>query len=258
MTEDFRDQIAKLLKHRDVLPRHIAVIMDGSGRWAKSRGLPRLAGHRKGRASVRTTIQTCLDLGIGHLTLYTFSTENWNRPRAEVEGLMKFLHHTLKEERADLERNGVSMGVVGDVDALPPAVRKVVDATIEQLKNGKRLRLTLALSYGGRQELVHAARSLARDVESGLLPLEEVNEESFAARLWTAGLPDPDLLIRTSGEMRVSNFLLWQIAYSELWVTPTMWPDFRETHLCDAIEAYLQRDRRFGKVRPKAKPAARR
>ncbi len=250
MTESSDRLFRALQKRAPDLPRHIAIIMDGSGRWARRRGLPRLAGHRHGRHAVRSAIQGCLDLSIECLTLYTFSMENWSRPRAEVDGLMRFLKGTLQEEREDLERNGVSMGVIGDVESLPDSVRKVVQESIDHLKDGKRLRLTLALSYGGRQELVHAAMALARDVKAGRLRIDEIDEEAFSARLWTGELPDPDLLIRTSGEMRVSNFLLWQIAYSELWVTPTFWPDFRERHLFEAITDYLGRDRRFGKLAP--------
>jgi undecaprenyl diphosphate synthase len=256
MSEASDRLLARLQKRPEQLPRHVAIIMDGSGRWARKRSLPRLAGHREGRKSVRSVVEACLDLGVEVLTLYTFSLENWSRPRAEVEGLMKFLGSTLKEERDDLKRRGVRLRVAGDISALPPAVRKVVETSIADLAGGTRLTLCLALSYGGRQEIVHAARGLARRIEAGVLRADDVDEAEFEAHLWTHGLPDPDLLIRTSGEMRVSNFLLWQIAYAEIWVTQVLWPDFRARHLYEAVEDYLKRERRFGRV--DARPAARR
>jgi undecaprenyl diphosphate synthase len=245
--------LTRLKSRRADLPRHIAIIMDGSGRWARKRGLPRLAGHRAGRASVRAAVEGCLELGVETLTLYTFSVENWNRPRTEVGGLMRFLHRTLVEERAELQKGGVRMRVIGQLDALPAPAQRAIQETVDQLAGGEKLELVLALSYGGRQELVHAARELAREVEAGRLRARDVDEELLAAHLWTRGLPDPDLLIRTSGEMRVSNFLLWQIAYAEMWVTPTLWPDFRARHLYEAVDDYLKRERRFGRLDPRSK-----
>jgi undecaprenyl diphosphate synthase len=246
--------LARLKSPRAALPRHIAIIMDGSGRWARRRGLPRLAGHRAGRAAVRAAVEGCLELNVGTLTLYTFSVENWNRPRTEVGGLMRFLHRTLVEERAELKKNGVRLRVIGQLDALPEIAGRAVRETVAFLAGGGKLELVLALSYGGRQELVHAAQELAREVKAGRLRPEDVDGDRLAGHLWTAGLPDPDLLIRTSGELRVSNFLLWQIAYAEMWVTPTMWPDFRVRHLYDAVDDYLKRERRFGRVEPGSKP----
>ncbi|MBI5835860.1 MAG: isoprenyl transferase [Candidatus Eisenbacteria bacterium] len=247
MTETAR-LLARLKGRRADLPRHIAIIMDGSGRWARRRALPRLAGHRAGRASVRAAVEGCIELGVEVLTLYTFSVENWNRPRTEVGGLMKFLQRTLREEREELKRNGVRLAVIGQRDALPADARQAVDETVEYLSGGQRLLLVLALSYGGRQEIVNAARQLARRVKQGALRPEDIDEELFSGELWTQGLQDPDLLIRTSGEMRVSNFLLWQIAYAEMWVTPVLWPDFRARHLYEAVADYLKRERRFGRV----------
>ena len=241
--------LARLKSRRADLPRHIAIIMDGSGRWARRRGLPRLAGHRAGRTSVRAAVEGCLELGVETLTLYTFSVENWNRPRTEVGGLMRFLHRTLVEERAELQKSGVRMRVIGQLDALPAPAQRAVQETVDQLAGGQKLELVLALSYGGRQELVHAARELAREVEAGRLRARDIDEDLLAAHLWTRGLPDPDLLIRTSGEMRVSNFLLWQISYAELYVTDVLWPDFREAEFQKALDNYARRQRRFGGLR---------
>ncbi|HVP39502.1 MAG TPA: polyprenyl diphosphate synthase [Candidatus Saccharimonadales bacterium] len=240
--------LARLKARSADLPRHIAIIMDGSGRWARRRGLPRLAGHRAGRASVRAAVEGCIALGVETLTLYTFSVENWNRPRAEVGGLMRFLQRTLREERAELRENGVRLRIIGQLDALPEEARAAAEETVRFLEGGQRLELVLAISYGGRQELVHAARALAEQVRAGRLQPGDIDEQRLAAELWTGGLPDPDLLIRTSGEMRVSNFLLWQIAYAEIWVTPVLWPDFRARHLYEAVASYLERERRFGRV----------
>ena len=251
---DISRLLARLKSRHAELPRHIAIIMDGSGRWARRRGLPRLAGHRAGRVAVRAAVGGCLELGIRNLTLYTFSVENWNRPRGEVGGLMRFLHRSLVEERAELRQNGVRLRVVGQTEALPETAQQAVQETVAFLAQGDRLELVLALSYGGRQELVHAAREMAREVKAGRLRVEDIDGECLASHLWTRGLPDPDLLIRTSGEMRVSNFLLWQIAYAEMWVTPTLWPDFRVRHLYEAAADYLRRERRFGRVEPGRKP----
>jgi undecaprenyl diphosphate synthase len=230
------------------LPRHIAVIMDGNGRWATRRGLPRIAGHHAGRRGVREAVEGASALGIEVLTLYTFSVENWHRPAAEVSGLMAFLRQVLKEERDALHRNQVSLQVIGRVADLPPEVRGEVDRTVRHLSANTGLRLVLALSYGGRTELVDCMRSLVADIREGRLREEQIDEAAVEARLYTAGLPQPDLLIRTSGEMRLSNFLLWQLAYAEIYVTDTLWPDFRQRDLFAAVAEYQKRDRRFGRV----------
>ncbi|MCH7549146.1 MAG: isoprenyl transferase [Candidatus Krumholzibacteriota bacterium] len=243
MTNDFDEQIAALEKS-DNLPRHIAIIMDGNGRWAKKRRLPRLAGHQAGREPVRVAIRTCARIGIPYLSLYTFSLENWARPRAEVAGLMRFLEEVLKREYLELNENGVQLRVIGRTDMLPDSTRKVLDATIAKLANNSRLVLTLAVSYGGRAEIVDAVQKiLAHDPP---LAPESIDEETFRNFLYDGSVPDPDLLIRTSGEMRVSNFMLWQIAYSEIHVTDVLWPDFTQQQLIDGIRAYQARDRRYG------------
>jgi undecaprenyl diphosphate synthase len=232
------------------LPRHVAIIMDGNGRWATRQGLPRIAGHHAGRRSVREVVEACAQLGIGYLTLYTFSVENWNRPGHEVTALMSFLGHVLREEREELARNRVRLGAIGHLDDLPAPVRKQLDSAIAELSGNTGLNLILALSYGGRAEIVDAVRRIATAVEEGRLQPADITEEIVAENLYTAGIPAPDLLIRTSGEMRLSNFLLWQLAYSELYVTDVLWPDFRRQHLEEALIAYQGRDRRFGRVRP--------
>jgi undecaprenyl diphosphate synthase len=230
------------------LPRHVAIIMDGNGRWAQARHLPRLAGHRAGVRPVRETVRACSELGVEVLTLYAFSVENWNRPRAEVAGLMQALKDTLKREQDELNENGVRLRTIGRIADLPLSVRRQIDATCAALGNNTGLVLNLALSYGGRPEIVDAARSIAEDARAGRLDPATLDEEMFARRLYTNGLPEPDLLIRTSGELRVSNFLLWQIAYAEIWVTPIAWPDFGREALYEGILDYLRRERRFGRV----------
>ncbi len=236
------------LIRRGRLPRHVAIIMDGNGRWAKARGVPRLMGHRAGRESVREAVKGCVALGVEVLTLYTFSIENWNRPRREVQALMGILRRTLREERAELRRQNVRLQVIGRVRDLPEPVRESIDETRRELSACTGLLLNLALSYSGRAELVDAfARMLDEHVRSGVRP-QDVDEALVARYLATAGLPDPDLLIRTSGEMRLSNFMLWQLAYTEMWITDTLWPDFRRRHLYQAVADYQGRDRRFGRV----------
>lgn len=230
------------------VPRHVAIIMDGNGRWAKRRRLPRLAGHRAAVRTVREVVRASAELGIGYLTLYAFSVENWNRPRSEVNGLMQVLKDTLRREQGELDDNGVRLRIIGRESDLPPGVRRQIDITRRALSHNEGLVLNLALSYGGRPEIVEAARRAAQDACAGRLDPEELDEESFARRLYTRGMPDPDLLIRTSGELRISNFLLWQIAYSEIWVTDVPWPEFRRLHLYTAIREYQGRDRRFGRV----------
>jgi undecaprenyl diphosphate synthase len=242
---DIEAQIEEL-KNSGRLPRHVAIIMDGNGRWARKRQLPRLAGHRAGREPVRMCVRTCAKLGVEYLTLYTFSLENWRRPQGEVEGLMVFLEDVLKTEYLELNENGVTLAVIGRTDMLPDSTRAALNETIEKLSGNDRLSLTLAISYGGRAEIVDAAKKIAEDVRSGGIETADVTEERFAQYLYSPGTPDPDLLIRTSGELRVSNFLLWQIAYSEIHVTDVLWPDFKEEHLLEGIREYTKRDRRYG------------
>jgi len=241
MTNDLDVQIAALEKSEN-LPRHIAIIMDGNGRWAKKRKLPRLAGHQAGREPVRLTVRTCARIGIPYLSLYTFSLENWARPRTEVAGLMRFLEDVLEREYLELDENGVQLRVIGRTDMLPASTRKVLDKTMARLANNDRLVLTLAVSYGGRAEIVDAVRKM---LEKKVAP-ESIDEESFRNFLYDGSVPDPDLLIRTSGEMRISNFMLWQIAYSEIHVTDVLWPDFTQEQLIDGIRAYQGRERRYG------------
>jgi undecaprenyl diphosphate synthase len=232
------------LRARGNVPRHIAIIMDGNGRWAKARGVPRLMGHRAGRESVREVVKGCVALGVDVLTLYTFSTENWNRPRREVQALMTILRATLREEREELRENNVRLEVIGRRADLPPEVNEAIDETRAFLSGSTGLLLNLALSYGGRLEIVDAVRRLLADG----VPSQCVDEAAVASRLYTAGLPEPDLLIRTSGELRISNFMLWQLAYTEFWVTDTLWPDFRRRHLYEAVADFQARERRFGRV----------
>src|SRR5207249_1372790 len=236
------------LRARGNLPRHVAIIMDGNGRWARSRGVPRLMGHRAGRESVREVVKGCVALGIEVLTLYTFSTENWNRPRGEVRALMGILRQTLRSERRELRENNVRLAVIGRLDQLPEPVRAAIRETQDHLAGCDGLLLNLALSYSGRAELVDGVRRLVCDLAGQTRPAAGVDEALVESYLYTAGLPDPDLLIRTSGEMRLSNFMLWQLAYTELWITDTLWPDFRRRHLYEAVADYQRRERRFGRV----------
>src|SRR5579883_1558729 len=231
------------------LPAHIAVIMDGNGRWAKRRKLPRVAGHKAGVQPVRTTVEVCAQLGIQSLTLYAFSLENWKRPPAEVEMLWRLLRFYLRREVSELNRNNVRLNAIGRLDLLPDSVQAELQEGIARTSSNTGLQLNLAIAYGGRQEIVDAVNLLLEEARrEGRLGTLNVDEETIASRLYTAGLPDPDLLIRTSGEMRVSNFLLWQIAYAELHVTDVLWPDFDRLALLRAVRDYQQRDRRFGGV----------
>jgi undecaprenyl diphosphate synthase len=232
----------------DRLPRHVAVIMDGNGRWARSRRLPRVAGHRAGIQSVREVIEVSARLGLEVLTLYAFSQENWKRPRAEVSTLMGLLREYVSKERRTLIDNNIRLRVIGRSGDLPDAARRELDKALEQTRDNTGLQFNLALSYGGRTEIVDACRSI---IEAGVLT-GAVDSELIAAHLYTAGQPDPDLLIRTSGEMRISNFLLWQIAYAEIWVTDTLWPDFRRRHLFQALVDYQHRERRYGGLAPRS------
>ena len=234
------------LRQRGNLPRHVAIIMDGNGRWATARGVPRLMGHRAGRESVREAVKGAVALGLEVLTLYTFSIENWQRPAREVRALMAILRQTLRAERRELKANNVRLRVMGRIGDLPEAVREVIDETCDYLAGSSGLLLNLALSYSGRVELIDAARALLREQARRPRP-EELDEAGLARHLYTAGLPDPDLLIRTSGEMRLSNFMLWQLAYTELWITETLWPDFRRRHLFQAVADFQGRERRFGR-----------
>jgi undecaprenyl diphosphate synthase len=224
------------------LPAHIAIIMDGNGRWAGRRRLPRVAGHRAGVGPVRNTAETCARMGVKVLTLYAFSVENWKRPRAEVETLWRLLRIYLRAELAEMHRHNIRFTAIGRLNDLPEFVRNELDSVIRSTAGNRGLQLNLAINYGGRAELVDAVKSLVSDGA-------EIDEHAISARLYTAGMPDPDLLIRTSGEMRVSNFLLWQIAYAELYVTETLWPDFNRGELLRAILDYQKRDRRFGAIR---------
>ncbi len=230
------------------LPRHIAVIMDGNGRWAKEHGMPRVFGHRNGVKAVRETTEACTELGVKYLTLYAFSTENWNRPEAEVSALMTLLVETIKKEIKKLNENGVRLQAIGDMSRLPEKSHKTLLKAIDDTKQNARMTLVLALNYSAKWEIVEAARKLAIAAKSGELNPEEIGEQEFANALSTKGMPDPELLIRTSGENRISNFLLWQIAYAELYFTPTLWPDFRREHLYQAIVDFQNRERRFGKT----------
>lgn len=238
------------------LPAHVAIIMDGNGRWARRRSLPRAAGHKAGIEPVRTTVETCSRLGIQALTLYAFSVENWKRPRAEVETLWRLLRYYLKRELPDLQNNGIRLQAIGKLNALPAPVRRELDSVVEATSGNRRLLVNLAINYSGRSEILDAVNSVIEDARrQGRLDALHVDEGLLASHLYTATSPDPDLLIRTSGEMRISNFLLWQIAYSELYVTDTLWPDFNRTELLKAILDYQKRDRRYGGLSNGAWPA---
>ncbi len=238
----------KVLISAGPIPAHIAIIMDGNGRWAKRKGLPRVLGHRSGVKSVREVTEAAAEIGVQYLTLYTFSTENWSRPPAEVSALMNLLVETIRTEINDLHRNGVRLKTIGDLNALPPLSREALLEGIEQTRHNSRLTLVLALNYSARWEIVRAARQLADKVAHGLMMPDDIDTQAFESELCTAGIPDPDLLIRTGGEMRLSNFLLWQAAYAELYFTSAFWPDFGRNDLFEAIASYQQRERRFGKI----------
>jgi undecaprenyl diphosphate synthase len=238
----------ELIEKNANLPRHIAIIMDGNGRWAKQRSLPRFAGHREGINSVREITRVCGEIGIKHLTLYTFSKENWARPKTEVSALMKLLLTSIRKEIKNLDKNNVKLTTIGAFQDLPKSARKRIEEGIELTKNNTGLNLNLALSYGSRQEIMQAIQHIAKMVDSGKLKVADINQEQFEKLLYTNKMPDPDLLIRTGGEYRVSNFLLWQIAYTEIYVTNTYWPAFREKELLEAIVEFQSRERRFGVV----------
>ena len=230
------------------LPRHVAVIMDGNGRWAENKGLPRFMGHRRGVDALKDLLRCCKDWGIQALTAYAFSTENWHRPMPEVEFLMTLFERVLKRELNEMTQEGVQIRFVGDLDALPESLRAEIHRAMEATQSNHKIQFNVATNYGGRREILHACRSIATAVQKGHIEPEDINESVFEKFLYTAGLGDPDLLIRTSGEMRVSNFLLWQMAYSELYVTDTLWPDFDRQAFYQALQSFQSRKRRFGKV----------
>ena len=230
------------------IPRHVAIIMDGNGRWAKKRVMPRPLGHRAGMTAVRDVVEGAIECGLEHLSLFAFSQENWSRPEAEVTALMSLLEEYIARESAELDEQGVQVRMIGELDRLGAPARAAVDRIMKLTEGNRKLTLNLFISYGGRAELVRAARSLAADVAAGELDPERIDEELFQSRLLTADIPDPDLLVRTSGELRISNFLLWQVAYAELFISPVLWPDFRRRHLFEAILAFQSRERRFGRV----------
>lgn len=232
------------------IPKHVAIIMDGNGRWAKANNLmTRLKGHEAGAQSVRAALRATQELGVRYLTLYAFSTENWRRPESEVMGLMKLLEYFLKKHASELVEKGIRLRTIGNIAGLPPKVQVALAAVIESTKNGCECDLILALNYGGRQEIVECVKKIASQVEHGDLNVCEISQETIAANLYAPDVPDPDLMIRTSGELRLSNFLLWQLSYAELYVTPIFWPDFKECDMYDAIVAYQTRLRRYGDVK---------
>ncbi|MEM0541395.1 isoprenyl transferase [Flavobacterium sp. j3] len=234
--------------NKDNLPKHLAIIMDGNGRWAKQKGLLRAFGHEKGTKSVRITVETCAKLGIENLTLYAFSTENWNRPKLEVDTLMNLLISSLKKEFDTLQKNDIRLNCIGNIDLLPNKAKKELLTVISNTKDNKRMTLTLALSYGSREELLHAIKIISHKVKNNIISVNNIDESIINQHLYTHDLPDVDLVIRTSGEHRISNFLLWQIAYAEFYFTDVLWPDFNENDLYEAIISYQKRERRFGKT----------
>ncbi len=241
-------ELDREIRQRGNLPAHIAVIMDGNGRWARRRVMPRIAGHRAGRHAVRETVRTCAQLGVEALTLYTFSRENWKRPSYEVRALWAFLEEVLRTEFLELDENNVQLMASGDLSAIPASTRRALSEASSRLEKNDGMVLNLALNYGGRDEIVHVTRRFAEDVRAGRMQVEDMTESLFQTYLFAPELSDPDLLIRTSGELRLSNFLLWQAAYSEIYVTKVLWPDFRRRDLLEAIAEYQRRHRRFGGV----------
>lgn len=241
--EDLKNQV-----DTDNLPEHIAIIMDGNGRWAKQQGKPRVFGHQSGVKAVRETTEAAAELGVKYITLYAFSTENWNRPKFEVNALMTLLVETIRKEVKTLNKNNIRLAAIGDLSRLPKKSQAALEKAIQDTAQNTRMTLVLALNYSAKWEIMNAVKSLAKKVEKGTLAADDIGEQDFADSLATKGMPDPELLIRTSGETRISNFLLWQIAYSELYFTPTFWPDFRKDNLYKAIINYQNRERRFGKT----------
>lgn len=243
-----KDKLISKLKKNGQIPEHIAIIMDGNGRWAKKRGLPRVAGHKQGVETVRKIVKTCVEVGVRYLTIYTFSTENWKRPKDEVSTLMRLIVKSLQNETDELHSNGVKLTTIGNIDSLPYVVQKELKDAFVKTQDNSKLVLNLALSYSGRWELVEAVKNVARQFKEGKISEDEINESIISRHLLTKDMPDPDLLIRSGGEYRVSNFLLWQIAYSELYVTDVLWPDFTEINFLEAINDFQRRERRFGLV----------
>lgn len=246
VSEYTNDEMTAAGLSADRIPRHVAVIMDGNGRWARRRGLPRIEGHRRGVKSVRVIVEECSRLGVEYLTLYCLSSENWKRPEKEVQLLMHLLEQYVIEERAEIIRQNLQFSTIGRRDALPEGVLKEVQKTIDCSKQNTGMHLCLALNYGSRAEIVDAVRAICKNVANGQIDTDTISEETVQAHLYTAGMPDPDLVIRTASEMRVSNFLLWQISYAELWVTEKCWPEFRKPELIQAFKDFANRDRRFG------------
>ncbi|RMD87848.1 MAG: isoprenyl transferase [Calditrichaeota bacterium] len=242
------EKLKERILQRGNLPQHIAIIMDGNGRWARSRQLPRVEGHREGINSVREVVRVCGELNIKYLTLYTFSTENWRRPRSEVTALMRLLIRTVRSEVNELQKNNVRLITIGNLQDLPSPARRAMIRAMELLKDNTGLTLCLALSYSSRREITDAVKKIVQEALEGKIKIDEINDQVISNHLYTASIPDPDLLIRTSGEMRVSNFLLWQLAYTEIYVTDVFWPDFRRLELLKAVESYQKRERRYGMV----------
>jgi undecaprenyl diphosphate synthase len=233
---------------RELLPQHVAVIMDGNGRWAKRQGLPRIMGHKRGVDALKDLLRCCQDWGIQALTAYAFSTENWKRPQEEVDFLMTLFQRVLRQELREMVEENVQIKFVGNLQALPRSLQQEISRSMEETKDNRGIRFSVATNYGGRQEILQACQAIAKQVQQGLLQPDEINEQVFESHLYTAGIIDPDLLIRTSGEMRLSNFLLWQMAYGEIYITDALWPDFDRAEFHRALCAYQQRERRFGKV----------
>ena len=236
------------ISNDNIIPEHIAIIMDGNGRWAKKRGLPRIAGHRQGIKSVREITNICSDIGVKYLTLYTFSTENWNRPQKEVDALMMLLLSTIKNEIKDIHKNNLVLSTIGNIEVLPKNIKKEISNGIDLTSNNTGLNLILALNYGSRQEIIVAVNNIIEKNNKGEIDSSMIDENLFSSFLSTKNIPDPDLLIRTGGELRISNFLLWQCAYTEIYLTDTFWPDFRKEKLIESITAFQKRERRFGKT----------
>ncbi|MBD2354472.1 isoprenyl transferase [Tolypothrix sp. FACHB-123] len=233
---------------RELLPKHVAVIMDGNGRWAKRQGLPRIMGHKRGVDALKDLLRCCKDWGIQALTAYAFSTENWKRPQEEVDFLMTLFQRVLRQELREMVEENVQIQFVGNLNALPRSLQEEISRSMAETKDNRSIRFTVATNYGGRQEILQACRAIAQKVQQGLLQPDEIDEAVFERHLYTAGIADPDLLIRTSGEMRLSNFLLWQMAYGEMYITDTLWPDFDRVEFSRALFAYQQRERRYGGV----------
>lgn len=248
MTDHIEKLKDKILQNKESIPKHIAIIMDGNGRWAAQRNKPRTYGHEAGVTAVREVVRAASDVGVKYLTLYTFSIQNWSRPKDEVSALMSLLSRTTTNEITELIKNDVKLRTIGHIHSLPTVRRKVLELAVSKTRNNKGLILTLALNYGGRTEILDAVKALANSVRSGLIDLSEINAELFSDFLYTSDMPDPDLMIRTSGEQRISNFLLWQTSYTELYIIDTLWPDFKREEMFKAILDYQSRERRFGKV----------